>query len=236
MAEARFIMQNRRPNFSVYQTLPQFFKKSFSEIFRGIGMHIPRNICIALSKTNLYADAFDNSWAKTHRLNWCLYILRAEHLLPDLGLPFPHGSKTPWMHGKNILYWLVSWLEQIERGPSFKHRVQGFLPCLQKNIRWRRSPRFLSRIHRLYTCCNFTFLKILLDYFLDEYSPLGNWLYDAEHASAWWRRSIYVSSIRRSIIRLEPDSWRAWSKTINTKRISNWRWWRRGWLLMRNIN
>lgn len=159
MAEARFIMQNRRPNFSVYQTLPQFFKKSFSEIFRGIGMHIPRNICIALSKTNLYADAFDNSWAKTHRLNWCLYILRAEHLLPDLGLPFPHGSKTPWMHGKNILYLIILWLEQIERGPSFKHRVQGFLPCLQKNIRWRRSPRFLSRIYRLYTCCNFIVFK-----------------------------------------------------------------------------
>ena len=49
VAEARFIMQNRSQNFSVYQGLGDFFKKSYREIFRGILYHIPRNICIALS-------------------------------------------------------------------------------------------------------------------------------------------------------------------------------------------
>ena len=50
VAEARFIMQNRRPNFAVYPSLLSFFKKSASEMFRGISLHIPRNVCIALSK------------------------------------------------------------------------------------------------------------------------------------------------------------------------------------------
>ncbi|TNV71969.1 hypothetical protein FGO68_gene13874 [Halteria grandinella] len=42
-------MQNRRPNFSVYQSLAQFFTRSYSEVFRGITLHIPRNVCIALT-------------------------------------------------------------------------------------------------------------------------------------------------------------------------------------------
>ena len=51
VAEARFIMQNRRPNFAVYQSLPQFFTKTpLREMLRGITLHIPRNACIALSK------------------------------------------------------------------------------------------------------------------------------------------------------------------------------------------
>lgn len=50
VAEARFIMQNRRKSFAVYQSLPDFFKKSSKEMFRGILLHIPRNICIAMSK------------------------------------------------------------------------------------------------------------------------------------------------------------------------------------------
>jgi hypothetical protein len=50
VAEARFIMQNRMSNFAVYQGIGDFFKKSYTEMFRGILYHIPRNICIALSK------------------------------------------------------------------------------------------------------------------------------------------------------------------------------------------
>ena len=53
LAEARFIMQNRRPNFAVYNSLPHFFRLSYSEMFRVILLHIPRNICIALSKSSL---------------------------------------------------------------------------------------------------------------------------------------------------------------------------------------
>ena len=53
VAEARFIMQNRRHNFAVYQGLGDFFKKSSREMFRGILYHIPRNICIALSKISV---------------------------------------------------------------------------------------------------------------------------------------------------------------------------------------
>lgn len=50
LAEARFIMQNRNPNFRVYSNIRDFFRKSYSEMFRGILVHIPRNFCIALSK------------------------------------------------------------------------------------------------------------------------------------------------------------------------------------------
>ena len=50
LAEARFIMQNRSPNFSIYSSLRDFFRKSYSEMFRGVLVHIPRNFCIALSK------------------------------------------------------------------------------------------------------------------------------------------------------------------------------------------
>lgn len=50
LAEARFIMQNRNPNFRVYASLRDFFRQSYSEMFRGILVHIPRNFCIALSK------------------------------------------------------------------------------------------------------------------------------------------------------------------------------------------
>eukprot|EP00347_Sterkiella_histriomuscorum_P016067 403354614 len=56
VAEARFVMQNRRRNFSVYQSLGDFFKKSWSEMFRGIMMHIPRNICIAMTGLKLKND------------------------------------------------------------------------------------------------------------------------------------------------------------------------------------
>lgn len=51
VAEARFIMQNRRPNFAVYHSLvPGFFTKTpLREMLRGISLHIPRNACIALS-------------------------------------------------------------------------------------------------------------------------------------------------------------------------------------------
>lgn len=50
-------MQNRSPNFAVYQGTIDFFKKSKLEIFRGISLHIPRNLCIAMSNKyffNLY--------------------------------------------------------------------------------------------------------------------------------------------------------------------------------------
>ena len=50
LAESRFIMQNRFPNFSIYGSLFSLFKRQYSEIFRGILMHIPRNFFIALSK------------------------------------------------------------------------------------------------------------------------------------------------------------------------------------------
>ncbi|CDW89215.1 UNKNOWN [Stylonychia lemnae] len=49
VAEARFIMQNRRKNFAIYQSIGDFFRKSYTEMFRGIILHIPRNICIAMT-------------------------------------------------------------------------------------------------------------------------------------------------------------------------------------------
>ena len=49
VAEARFIMQNRSPNFAVYKGLREFVSKSGFEVFRGISLHIPRNFCIAMS-------------------------------------------------------------------------------------------------------------------------------------------------------------------------------------------
>jgi len=52
LAEARFIMQHNSPNFAVYKNLRHFFRTSWSEMFRGILLHIPRNICIAMSKIN----------------------------------------------------------------------------------------------------------------------------------------------------------------------------------------
>ena len=50
LAETRFIMQNRRTNFSVYQSFPDLVKKSWKEIGRGITLHIPRNFMIAMCK------------------------------------------------------------------------------------------------------------------------------------------------------------------------------------------
>ncbi len=50
VAEARFIMQNNSANFAVYKSLTQFMTSAKTEMLRGILLHIPRNICIAMSK------------------------------------------------------------------------------------------------------------------------------------------------------------------------------------------
>ena len=54
IAETRFIAQNRKPNFSIYSGLLNFYRRSYSEIFRGILMHIPRNFFIALTGMRMH--------------------------------------------------------------------------------------------------------------------------------------------------------------------------------------
>jgi hypothetical protein len=49
VAETRFIMQNRKANFSIYKSYMDFFKRSYSEMFRGVTLNIPRNFFIALT-------------------------------------------------------------------------------------------------------------------------------------------------------------------------------------------
>ena len=53
LAEARMILQNRKPNFATYSSLWDLFKTSYRELGRGILMHLPRNGCIALSGMKL---------------------------------------------------------------------------------------------------------------------------------------------------------------------------------------
>jgi len=50
LAEARLIIQNRRPHFSAYKNVSQVFTRTPGELMRGIMMHIPRNVFLALSK------------------------------------------------------------------------------------------------------------------------------------------------------------------------------------------
>lgn len=50
VAEARFIMQNRHTNFSAYPSLSSFFKETpRREMYRGMLLHIPRNLLICMS-------------------------------------------------------------------------------------------------------------------------------------------------------------------------------------------
>jgi hypothetical protein len=50
VAETRFMLQNRHPNFAVYQSTTDLFRRSWKELYRGMTANIPRNFFIALSK------------------------------------------------------------------------------------------------------------------------------------------------------------------------------------------
>lgn len=52
-AEGRMILQNRKANFATYSSIFDIFKTSYRELARGMLMHFPRNICIALSGMKL---------------------------------------------------------------------------------------------------------------------------------------------------------------------------------------
>jgi hypothetical protein len=41
--ENRYVLQNRQPQFLIYKNALQFYKRSYAEIFRGAGGHIPKN-------------------------------------------------------------------------------------------------------------------------------------------------------------------------------------------------
>ena len=63
LAETRFICQNRKPNFRTYHSLLDMVKMTgLKEFVRGITLHIPRNVCIALSKYISYANDDVCSW------------------------------------------------------------------------------------------------------------------------------------------------------------------------------
>jgi len=53
LAEGRMILQNRKANFATYSSLLDVFKTSYKEMGRGLLMHFPRNVCIALSGMKL---------------------------------------------------------------------------------------------------------------------------------------------------------------------------------------
>jgi hypothetical protein len=54
LAEARLVMQNKSKNFRIYQGgFVDVWKRSPSEVFRGVMCHLPRNFFIALSKSIL---------------------------------------------------------------------------------------------------------------------------------------------------------------------------------------
>jgi hypothetical protein len=50
LLEARFILQNRLPNFQTYRSTWMFMLRNYTEIFKGITAHIPRNFILAMSK------------------------------------------------------------------------------------------------------------------------------------------------------------------------------------------
>ncbi|CAI2370784.1 unnamed protein product [Moneuplotes crassus] len=70
-AEARFVLQHRSMNFCVYPTLFSFFKSSYGEMWRGILLHAPKNMLLALTGVS-----FINS------SNWIMYCI------PFLVYPF----------------------------------------------------------------------------------------------------------------------------------------------------
>ena len=50
VAEARFIMQNRRNNFRVYQSMMDYLRSTpVRDMLRGNLLHFPRNFLVALS-------------------------------------------------------------------------------------------------------------------------------------------------------------------------------------------
>lgn len=53
-AEARFILQNRLPNFTSYKSLWTLYFSAHKEVFKGITVHIPRNFLLALSNILFY--------------------------------------------------------------------------------------------------------------------------------------------------------------------------------------
>lgn len=49
VAEARFVMQNRLPNYSVYDSFVDFWRKTpLRDMLRGNLLHFPRNFLVAL--------------------------------------------------------------------------------------------------------------------------------------------------------------------------------------------
>ena len=56
LAEARFILQSRHLNFWVYPSTLAFLKRSYSEMWKGIFLHIPRNAWMALSGVSYLAN------------------------------------------------------------------------------------------------------------------------------------------------------------------------------------
>jgi len=65
VAETRFIMQNRVRNFAVYHSLFDLFRKSYSELARGILTHIPRNFFVALTGLKLTDQVSTTSYYMT---------------------------------------------------------------------------------------------------------------------------------------------------------------------------
>lgn len=50
LVEARYVLQNRLPNFISYKSLYSFGISSYAELHKGMFLHIPRNFILALSK------------------------------------------------------------------------------------------------------------------------------------------------------------------------------------------
>jgi len=54
VAESRFIMQNRRQNYSAYSSLINFLQKTpIQDMFRANLIHMPRNLLVALQGLKL---------------------------------------------------------------------------------------------------------------------------------------------------------------------------------------
>jgi hypothetical protein len=54
IAEARFILQNNSSNFRVYRGAKDFMGQTYREWYKGISLHIPRNLLMAMSKLLIF--------------------------------------------------------------------------------------------------------------------------------------------------------------------------------------
>ncbi|CDW86920.1 UNKNOWN [Stylonychia lemnae] len=56
LIEARFILQNRLPNFQSYRSTYMFIIRNYTEILKGITAHIPRNFLLAMTGFNYFSS------------------------------------------------------------------------------------------------------------------------------------------------------------------------------------